>query len=1018
MTIPDPVQDQLLPSPGSGPGRLGQLLRSLRLRVTVVALLTALPLAALMFWGALSVRSARWERAGDEVGRLAAVAATGQANLIGAARSTLRAIADAEEVTSAAEPACSERLAKVLARDPALANLGLAAEDGTVVCSAVSGSTGVTVADRSYFRRALATNAFAVGDFIVGRVTGRASLPVAIPITLDTGAPAVLYAAIEADRINEVLAASGLPEDASILVVDSTNTVVARWPDPEAWMGKTIAGSELGQGIQRQPASGAELEGLDGVRRLYGIEPVVLDDPTGLHVAAGLSVASLDSAHTAQLAAGLVVLGLVLVLAVVAGFLVGDRIVGQPLARVIDTTRRLAEGDLSARTGLGDRHGEISELGRAVDRMADALHERTAELEDAVADRTAALASALAEVEDLYDNAPAGYHSLDADGRYIRVNATERRWLGYDQAELISKPFTDLLTPASLETFNASFPLFKERGFVTDLEYELVRRDGTILPVSLSATAIRDADGAFVASRSTVYDITDRRRIEAIVREQAGFFALSHDLFVVLEHDQEIRRANGAWHAAVGTTADGPAARISDVVHPDDLPVLEQAIRRPADRLEAVTLRIRRADGSYRWIDWTAKRDRKAGVTYAVGRDVTDRVGVEAALRAAQTEAERARAAAEQADRAKSAFLSRMSHELRTPLNAILGFGQLLSMDDLAPEHRESVTHIVRGGRHLLDLINDVLDISRIETGELRLSPEPVALGEVVAETSSLMRPLGEERGIRLAVGPIPDRAVVLADRQRLRQVLLNLLGNAVKYNRVGGLVEIAVADRDGRWRVEIVDDGPGIPAAQRARLFTPFERLGAEATAVEGTGLGLVLSQGLIQQMGGVLGLDEERAVGACFWFELPAAADDPARSTSSERPGASVDTVGTILYIEDNPANLRLVERVLARRPGLRVISAMLGRLGVDLAREHHPDLILLDLHLPDGPGQDVLAALRADPSTATIPVVIVSADATPGQLDRLRVAGASHFLTKPFDLGELLALVDQTLTPGTRP
>jgi len=993
-------------------GPLPRGLRGLRARVTLVALLTALPLAALMLWGAVEDRVQHREQAAGEVGRLAALAATGQANILDGARSTLRALADAEEITAAAEPACSERLAKVLARAPELANVGLADEQGEVVCSAVPSPGGVSVADRSYFQRAMATGTFAVGDYIVGRVTGRPGLPVGIPITLDGGERAVLYAAIDGARLNDSLRAAGLPADGSLVVVDSAGTVVARWPDPEQWVGTSVSGAELGREIEAEAAAGTEVAGVDGVRRMYGIMAVELDGPTGLHVAAGLSAAAIDAAGAGRFAAAIGVAGLVVALAVLAGFVVGDRMVGQPLTRIVTTTRRIADGDLAARTGLDDRYAEISELAATIDRMAEALHERTDRLETMVAERTAALAKALAETEDLYDNAPCGYHSLDADGRFERINATELRWLGYQREEVIGRRFTELLSPGSLETFHRNFPGFKERGYIHDVEFELIRRDGSVLPVSLSATAIRDETGRFVASRSTVDDITERRRAQAIIREQAGFFALSNDLFLVLGDDQRIRRANDAWHAAVGSDPDGPPVPLEEFVHPDDRPVLEQALNRASGRFDPLTLRIRQADGSHRWVDWAAQRDATVGVTYAVGRDVTERVHAEAALRSARAEAERAREAAEQADRAKSMFLSRMSHELRTPLNAILGFGQLLSMDGLEPEQRESVDQIVRGGRHLLDLINEVLDISRIEAGELRLSPEPVALAEVIADTASLMAPLAAQRGVALRVASVPENAVVLADRQRLRQVLLNLLSNAVKYNHPGGHVEVSVLEQPGRWRVDVADDGPGIDPARRRRLFTAFERLGAEGTAVEGTGLGLALSRGLIQQMDGRLGLDEERASGSCFWFELPAGAPLAPTTTQSPVLAESNGTTGTILYIEDNPANVRLIERALERRPGIRLVSAMLGRLGVDLAREHRPDLILLDLHLPDGPGEDVLAALGSDPRTAAIPVVVVSADATPGQLERLRAAGARDYLSKPFEMGQLFDLVDGAL------
>jgi len=348
-----------------------------------------------------------------------------------------------------------------------------------------------------------------------------------------------------------------------------------------------------------------------------------------------------------------------------------------------------------------------------------------------------------------------------------------------------------------------------------------------------------------------------------------------------------------------------------------------------------------------------------------------------------------------------------MSHELRTPLNAILGFGQLLGMDHLDDDQQESVEHILNAGRRLLDLINEVLDFSRIETGQLALSLEPVNVREAIEDAGALIRPLATSRGIVVFVAEIPSDQHVLADRQRLKQVLLNLLSNAVKYNRPDGTVRIACQPAGmAALRIGVTDEGQGISPAQEHRLFAPFDRLGAEASATEGTGLGLALSKALVEAMGGTIGVDSTVGVGSRFWFEPPAPATTAAGATAT----------GTILYIEDNLSNFRLIERALALRANVRLLPAMLGGLGLDLAREHRPDLVLLDLHLPDMSGDELLARLRADPATREIPVIVLSADATPGQVERLLADGARAYLTKPLDIGAFLAAVDEVLAPGT--
>ena len=367
------------------------------------------------------------------------------------------------------------------------------------------------------------------------------------------------------------------------------------------------------------------------------------------------------------------------------------------------------------------------------------------------------------------------------------------------------------------------------------------------------------------------------------------------------------------------------------------------------------------------------------------------------------------------ADLAKSEYLSRMSHELRTPLNAILGFAQLLEMDELREDQQESLGYILSAARHLLALINEVLDIAAIEAGRLTLSLEPVWVADVVSETVSLIRPLADQQGILLVNPARTCDAHVLGDRQRLKQVLLNLLSNAVKYNRPAGSVHLTCEHVNGRLRVKVADTGPGIPAEALERLFVPFERLGSEHGTVEGTGLGLPLSKRLADAMGGSLELETIPQQGSTFWVELPLieapaeAADDLGAAPQPEPE--QVEQTGhdlTVLYIEDNVSNLQLVERVMQRR-GIALISAMRPQLGLDLAGEHQPDLILLDLHLPDMPGQEVFRRLRANAKTAEIPVVVLSADARPNLISRMLDDGVRAFLTKPLDVKQLLELID---------
>jgi len=368
-----------------------------------------------------------------------------------------------------------------------------------------------------------------------------------------------------------------------------------------------------------------------------------------------------------------------------------------------------------------------------------------------------------------------------------------------------------------------------------------------------------------------------------------------------------------------------------------------------------------------------------------------------------------AREAAEAASQSKNEFLSRMSHELRTPLNAVLGFAQLLELDGLTEQQRDWNDQILHGGRHLLSLINEVLDITNIEAGHLAISPEPVLVRDVLEDVTSLVAPLATERGVTIVRDASRDTSedYVQADVQRLKQILLNLLSNAVKYNKPNGLVTLSYERLAPELlRINVADTGPGVAADQLDLLFTPFERLGAESSGIEGTGIGLALSLRLAEAMGATLDVATTPGEGSTFSLQLPAV-DAPTVKASEPQHKDAVGDKKRVVYIEDNLSNLRLLEAVLGD-VGIEVVPAMQGRIGLELTRELQPSLVLLDKHLPDMNGIEVLRRLRADPATASIPVVIVTADATEGRAERLLAAGASAHLTKPIDVRELRTVI----------
>ena len=542
-----------------------------------------------------------------------------------------------------------------------------------------------------------------------------------------------------------------------------------------------------------------------------------------------------------------------------------------------------------------------------------------------------------------------------------------------------------------------------------------------------SGLAVPVAIGALVILALTMLgSITDhwvRARIasaEALRESEERYRTVVSEIGeVIFRADAEGRWTflNSAWTQITGFSVEKTLGKpIIDSAHPEDRDMAHQhcpSLKAGTSDHYEQEMRYLTANGGARWvlIHARALRDEsdKFLGTAGVIRDVTERHRAEEALRVA-------REAAEAASRAKSEFLSRMSHELRTPLNAILGFGQLMELEAKSNNEQENATQILKGGRHLLTLINEVLDITGIESGRLHLSSEPVLVTEVAEEVLGLMTPLANSRRIRLTTDADSLAGqYVQADRQRLKQVLLNLVANAVKYNREGGTASISIASAAvDRVRVVVSDDGPGIPMANIPRLFTPFDRLGIDQN-VEGTGLGLALSKRLMEAMSGEIGVASTQGAGSRFWIELPRAESQIAQVERVS--GASVaepDEIrrGKILYVEDNLSNLTLMQRVLARHDHIELIPAMSGGIALDLARQHLPDLILLDLHLPDIPGEEVLRQMRADHTLAGIPIVVLSADATESAMARLKAAGARAYLTKPLDLKPFIELLDEVL------
>ncbi|MDB4892295.1 MAG: sensor protein [Gemmatimonadetes bacterium] len=652
---------------------------------------------------------------------------------------------------------------------------------------------------------------------------------------------------------------------------------------------------------------------------------------------------------------------------------------------------------------------------RVSDRTAE-LAASNAALAQEVAEHAHAKDALLArtrELEGIFQALPDLYFRIDAEQTVLDYRAGKGGGSYLSAEATLGRRLRDILQPDVCDRMDEALAAAPDA--LATVEYRLTvageERDHETRFFPLG-------DGTRIA---LVRDITERMEAERVLRDREEHFRRiienTSDFVMIVDEAARITYVGPSATRMLGYATEEMMGNLpSDLVHPDDVPQVMTdfawVLAHPGEPYTS-TFRIRHKDGSYRVFEnlgRTLSQDSAGEGVVAFGRDVTERKVAEASLARAKEEAERA-------NRAKSEFLSRMSHELRTPMNSILGFAQLLSRAELTPQHSKSIQHILKAGRHLLHLINEVLEIARIEAGRENFSLEPVALGPVLREAMGLVRPLAQQHGVSLEEDIWPNDAFGHADRQRLVQVLLNLLSNAIKYNRTGGRVRVAcvqVAGEPNRWAVRVIDSGRGIPANRVDQLFTPFARLGAEQTDVEGTGLGLALSRRLCEAMGGELVLESSDADGSVFRIGLEAA-DNPLHALEDSPAAGAINEphrAATLLYIEDNLANLSLVETILLSRPGWQTIPALQGQLGVELAREHVPDVILLDLHLPDIPGEEVLRRLRADARTATIPVIVVSADATPASLQRLILGGANAYLTKPLDVDDFLREVERFL------
>ncbi len=654
--------------------------------------------------------------------------------------------------------------------------------------------------------------------------------------------------------------------------------------------------------------------------------------------------------------------------------------------------------------------------------------------------------------------------ATDATGVIQIFNVGAERMLGYTAADVMNKitpadisdPQEVILraTALSLEFATPIAPGFEalvfkaSRGIEDIYELTYFRKDGSRFPAVVSVTALRDAQDAIIGYLLIGTDNTARRHAEEALRKagalqsaifnSANFSSIATDAKGVIQiFNVGAERMLGYDVADVVNTitpadisdpreliarAEALSTELGTVITPGFEALVFKAARGIEDIYELTYIR---KDGSRfpAVVSVTALRDgHNAIIGYLlIGTDNTARKHVDTERKRLDQVLLEKNVELERANLAKSDFLSSMSHELRSPLNAILGFAQLIAIDasTITSSQKASVDQILHAGWYLLKLINGILDLAQIESGKLSLSLEHVLLAEVMAECQAMIEPQCRTRGIRMSFCKFDVPCFVHADRTRLKQVVINLLSNALKYNRVGGSVTVECsAGTPGRVRISIGDTGAGLPSAKLAQLFEPFNRLGQETGAEEGTGIGLVVSKRLVELMGGGIGVESTVGVGSVFWIELNAAVArdvnvEVSGFTAARQPRVVPDAgLRTLLYVEDNPANLSLVEQLVARCSDMRLLSARDGILGIQIARDSLPDVILMDINLPGLSGLDALKILHDDPVTAHIPVVALSANAMPHDIRKGLEAGFFRYLTKPINVNEFLDTLNVAL------
>ena len=1050
---------------------------SIRARLAMLVVLAVLPAFALLVYQAWEEHKQEADAALEKALLVTRLVSSQQDHLVAGARQLLVVLAQLPQVRQEDAATCSLLLAEMLNRYKQYTNLGATAPDGEVFCSAIASRGAERLSDRPWFQQVMQSRDFAMGEYQIGRLTGKPSLVFALPAFEPAGEiRAVVYAALDLAWLNRVVASAHLPADAAITVIDRTGIVLARHPDSEKWVGKAAPEAAIGQAIRSGREGTARTVGTDGVDRLVAFAPLGREGAGGASVSMTIPAEHVFGRVRHVLMHHLVGLLLAATVTLALAWTGSTLFLIRPVQVLAATTRRLQRGELAARTGLPGGPGELGELARVFDEMAEALEDRVRARDRAVQ----ALQESERRYRELTDALPQTVFECDLEGRLLFANRTAFEMFGYTPEELARglSAFQMLAPEDRSRAAETIRRLAQESGIIGD-ECTAVRRDGSRFPAMIYGTRI-EQEGSAIGLRGILVDITEREKMEDALRARTRQLEAVRDVTAEIVQELDLTRLLQLIVQRACELTGGAAADI-DLWDPrQELLVPEVSYghttprpvtpRRPGEGVMGTVAQTRQGliINNYRSSPLAHPETRahtritaslvepllyRETLLGAIGVDhetpgqtftaqdqamlqlfasqaaiaiENARLYEELRLAAAQLEArvqERTQELAEAnrqleaASHHKSEFLANMSHELRTPLNSILGFSQFLleqSTEALSAKQRRFLAHIHTSGEHLLQLINDILDFSKVEAGKLGLHLEPLAVSRVLEETLVMIRALAQGKEIRLTTELDSNLPRVVADPLRIKQILFNLLGNAVKFTPERGHINVRLGRVSGPGRegdegaardwleLRVADTGIGIEAEDIPRLFQDFVQLEAAATKRHGgTGLGLALTRRLVELHGGRIWAESDGSGrGACFVVQIPIV----------ETPAPR------ILVVDDDLPLLQLLCMIL-REGGYAVVSARDVSEAIAALTAAAPALVVLDVGLPpdNGGGWRVLEHIRTSANLQTTPVLILT-----GQ-DQIRpeealARGANEFLGKPVSPQVLIDTVARLLRQST--